>query len=537
MRSSVISDLKHHESDGRAQRYSLIGEEAADFENEVKIFYRDVSFTQQIEFFGALAFRSVFLAASNMGGILMNGLGLFIAERKGFPHDVASLGMSIFMINIFIYPLALAIIEKVGISCSRSFGKMKFDEMKESFLKGSFLLLLTVTAAFFGIVLNTRPILMFFNLDEVVATQAVFYIRSIYFFDCLLFVRELLLCFLLSQGIATGFASATLMNTLLAAPVTVYLAFYKDMGIVGWIIGRILFDILSVGMSILAVFRKNTIGNFRWVNVRCFLSGMGEFYCHTLYITLAIYMENIGYEMATILVAQTKDNLKISAFSQLVNLSYIMSTLGHGFAHVSRSRMNYMIGRMKHHQAKHLFSVVLVGMLFISLMLGLVLWEARGVISYLYNSQHTERQEALKHMLDWYSILVIGDLMYPYIFASSRTTHQSNLNAFLNAFFLIFTQAGIGYYLIQVKLNSSVSSLIVLQALLITVQVIMVVRILTIDWKLETNDKYMAERMILPYITSETEEEKRNELNMMLDEALKNENGGGKEKGISLTHK
>ena len=456
--------------------------ELLDFEKELNIFYRESSFIDKAVFFVKLVGPSLQIALSNLGSVLVNGFGLYIADRTGSACNITALGLSIFVISIMIYPLSSGINEKVGTSCSLAYGALQMDRMKVSLLKGLFLMTLTVTGVYLLLILQMQHILEWMNIDSNVATTTTTYLGYIFFFECTKFYRETVLSFMISQEIEGGFTLFSIFSLVLGIPTAGYLGLYRNMGVEGWIIGKGVYDLSNLILCVSSLAIKNKTGPIQGKHFPEILVGLKCYYFDVISYSITLYAESVGWELSTLFVAQTKNSKEIGAYSLLVNVAYVMWYIGNGFSCTSRSRLNFMIGRGKQVQAKKLFATVLVGIIFIYFILGTTVFFLKSRISELYSNNNPGVKSIFEDLLSVYSVVIVGDLLYSFIFTASRTTNQIGLNIFYDVILLICAHIGLGYYFMIVEKRTSTTALLILQILLISVHVLMIIRILSLDW-------------------------------------------------------
>ena len=453
--------------------------------------YFSIPIFTKIKLFLKLVVPSLLMAITHSGNTFLNTMGYYIAGKQNDTVITTAFGMTIFFNMISIYSLTQPIIEKVGISCAKSFGAKDFDGVKEHFLRGLIMFLIYTALLHSPIIIFADKIMLLFGLDPEVAEISADYQALLFPIDITRLLGEIVVTYMVSQGIESSFGVFTMTNSLIGMAVAYYFGLVKNMGVQGWMIGRATFDLLNV-FSILAVYALRMKGNkIRRANLSKAYTGLGQYFCDVVKYTIVLYSEVIGWEISTLLCAMTKDKNQIAAFSSIVNMIYIVWNIGNGFSNTARTRINYLLGQKKGKAAKNFFTIVLFGMITSAMVIGVAIYIGQEFIGELYASTTPEIKAYVISLAKLYAFLTTTDFLFAYMFTITRSTNLVIYNMFLDYVFLIGIHAAVSYSIIKfVQKGSCMTVLLCLDGSIYLIYVLLFAKLFSMDWdKIEFKDE------------------------------------------------
>ena len=187
-------------------------------DEDLKVFEEGSGFWTRLAFYPKLIIPSVMLGASNTGATLFNGFGLYIADRTGSSSEISALGLVIFVFASVVNPLVRGSSEKVAIACAQNYGQKDMAVMRENFLRGFYLVMLSSVLLFFVVVLPLEHLLAALQLDPAICKTAASYALILYPFECLRNFRMLFINYVFAQGLNLSHGSHTSIGLLFGLP-------------------------------------------------------------------------------------------------------------------------------------------------------------------------------------------------------------------------------------------------------------------------------------------------------------------------------
>jgi Na+-driven multidrug efflux pump len=444
-------------------------------------FFKIPLFTK-IKLFCNLIFPSCLLAITHSGNTFLNTMGFYIAGTEKNTTISTAFGLTVFFNMITVYSLTQPIIEKIGIACAKSFGAKDYEGVKEHFLRGIIMFFIFTALIYAPIVVFAEDLMIAIRIDPEVAETSADYQALLFPIDITRLLGEILVTYMVSQGIESSFGVFTMINSLIGMGVAYMFGVRRAMGVQGWMLGRAIFDLLNI-LSILGVYAMRMKGNkIKRANLRKAYTGLGQFFCDVVKYTIVLYSEVLGWEISTLLVAMTEDKNQIAAFSSIVNLAYIVWNIGNGFSNTARTRINYLLGQKKGSAAKNFFAIVLFGMIFFAISLGVIFYFGRETIGRVYASENFEIRSHVVSLLQIYGFLTIGDFLFAYMFTITRSTNQVLYNMFLDYVFLIGLHAVVSFYIVKYMHGNCRTVLMCVEGSLFVVYVFLFIKLFSMDW-------------------------------------------------------
>ena len=485
---------------GRSTVLNFMNQKAENIIKEIQVVdapLNQILFCKKVRIFTNLIIPSCLLAITHSGNSFLNTIGFYVAANTNDIGISTAFGLSIFLNNVTIYSLTQPIIEKIGISCAKCYGAKNYNGVKESFLRGIVFFLLYCIFLYIPIILTSKYILVWLGINHDVAERTAHYQSLLFPIDITRLIGEILVTYMVSQGIESSFGVFTMVNLVIAFPVAYYLGVQQEMGISGWMIARALFDALNI-LSILGVYffklksKKITKNNFKQA-----FTGLKQYFFDIAKYTGALYSEVLGWELSTILVTMTGSEPQIAAFTCNVNVAYLVYNLGNGFSNTARTRINYLLGQKKGRAAKNFFTIILTGLVIFGVFIGGLMLISREPIADFYAKSNEELREQLVRLLIWYGFLLNGDFLFAFMFTITRSTNQIVYNMIIDYTFLIFGHFLVSYYILKKMNGDCVTILIVLEASLFVVYFFLLFRLCTMNWdKIEVEEEEEIKQVI-----------------------------------------
>lgn len=453
-----------------------------------------IPFFTKIKLFCNLIFPSLLMAVTHSGNTFVNTMGFFIAGKQRYSEIQTAFGLTIFFNMISIFSLSQPIIEKVGISCAKSYGAKDYEAVKEHFLRGIIMFLIYTALIHSPIIIFAENLMLTLDIDPDVAQLSAEYQALLFPIDITRLLGEIVVTYMVSQGIESSFGFFTMINSSIGIAVSYYFGIQKDMGVYGWMIGRATFDVMNL-LSILGVYAMRMKGEkITRANLAKSFTGLGQYFCDVLKFTVVLYSEVLGWEISTLICAMTKDKDQIAAFSSIVNLAYIVWNIGNGFSNTARTRINYLLGQKKGNAAKNFFTITLFGMITFALFIGATIYFGREYVGNLYSSENLSIKVHVVSLARLYAFLTTADFLFAFMFTITRSTNQVIFNMILDYVFLIGFHAVVSYSILKYFKGSCLTVLMCLEGSIFLVYVFLFTRLFSMDWtKVEFKDEDDAE--------------------------------------------
>ena len=466
---------------------STLNQDAEKILKEIRVMdqpFNKIDFITKAKVFMGLILPSLLLAVAHSGNIFINTFGFYIAGTSGSAVISSAYGLTIFLDTVWVYSFTQPIIEKIGISCAVCYGAKDFNGVRENFIRGFVLFTLYTIFLFTPFILCVDQILEFIGISSDVAEKTGYYQLLLFPIDITRLIGELMVSFLISQGVEASFGYFTFLSLMMGMVVSWWFGIEKDMGVEGFIIGRAVFDGLNVFFIILVYLYKVKGPGIKLANIRNSFKGMWKWFLDVLQFTIVLYSEFFGFEISTLMCTLTHDDVQIAAYTSIINICYLVWSFGNGFSNTSRTRVNYLLGQKKGDAAKNFFIITFYGMFLLGLLIGLGLYFSRFWIADVYANENEDINKSLVRLLGTYAFFTLGDLFFSFMFTIARSTNQVCLNMCLDYLILVGAQTGISYYLITKKGGGNTTALIVMESCLIITFVILLGRFFTMDWNL-----------------------------------------------------
>ncbi len=502
----------------RSSMLSVRNEDAEQILRDIQIVdtdFKKIPFWKKVTLFTKLIIPSLLLAVTHSGNNFLNTMGFHVADDS---HDIiisTSFGLSVFFNNVTVYSMTQPIIEKVGISCAKSFGARDSNGVKEHFIRGLVFFSIYTCVVYAPIIIFAENILLLVGIQPQIAKKTAHYQALLFPIDITRLLGEILVTYMVSQGIESSFGLFTMASLIVGFISAYYLGIHKEMGIDGWMISRGIFDTLNF-LCILGVYIfKLKTKRMTLKNLERGFTGLGQFFCDVMKYTAVLYSEVLGWEFSTIVVTMTDSDAQIAAFTSVINMAYLVWNAGNGFSNTARTRINYLLGQGKGRAARNFFALTLIGMCIFASFISIGVFFGRSLIADIYASKNLEIRDELYKLLLVFSFFLIADFLFGFMFTISRSTNQICLNMCLDYLILIFGQLGINYYMVNYKNGNCQTVLVVLDLSLLLIYVLLGIRFFSMDWNTidfeqeeeDTAQPIQNENLLIPLSTGEKHHE------------------------------
>ena len=441
-----------------------------------------IPFWKKASLFTKLIGPSLLLAITHSGNTVVNTIGFFVADKSGSEVTSTAFGLTILINTVTFFSLSVPIIEKVGIACAVSYGAGDLTAVREHFYRGLIIFFLYVAFVFLPIVIFVKQILEAIGISPDVAKEATHYQALLFPIDITRLFGEILVTYMVSQGVEASFGYLTAVSLTIGFGSSYYFGVYKEQYVEGYIIGKAIYEFFNILFICIMFFVKIKGPRFSAKELRSSLRGICSWFRDVLTYTVALYSEFFGYEISTLICTLTDDNVQIAAYTSVVNLAYLVWAVGNGFSNTARTRINYLLGQNKGEAAKVFFYVTTVGMTVFGLFIGGLLFLMNGYVAKIYSNTNVAINGQLVKLIKLYSVLTLGDFFFAYMFTIARSTNQICLNMCLDYLILVFGQFALSYYLVEYKGGNCLTCLGVMEAMLLIIYVILVLRFVMMDW-------------------------------------------------------
>ena len=444
---------------------------------------KSVSWTRLLGLFGGLTRSAFWLALSQSGNTIINTLGFYIASQTGDVKVQSAFGLTIFFTIVSILSIVEPISEKIGVSCALSSGAGNYEATKANFLRGVVMFVFYVGLIFVPIILYSEEIYKMLGFEPETSLLCSQIQTKLFPMDLMRLTGSILLTYLISQGIETSFGLYVMANLVCGLAISYFLGIYHEMGLNGWMIGRLWFDMANLAMFIHGYFFRLSSQVRGLPNVQDIAEEFKEYLSDIGKFTIGLYGEIAGWEFAAFMTTLTKDYNQIAAHTAFINIAYFVYNIGLGFSSAARTRMNFLLGRNHPLAAKNFFIVVLFGLIASAAILGGFIYLFKEFIADFYSADTPKAREYLISLLSIYVFMLPADFLYSYMFTAARTTRQLFLNNVLNVSILCVGQFLVSYYLITRLHASCVEVVVVLYFCIFLIFGVLLWRFVEIKWE------------------------------------------------------
>ena len=454
-----------------------------EYGTELEFLQNNPTIAQKAKYFLGLILPSCFIGLSHCGSSMMNLMGFFIVSRSGDEREISAFGLTVVYNMMTAYILAQPVIELTAIHSSAAFGAKNYHLMKTHFLRGLICFLILILVLFLPAALYSDSVLELIGTDPVISARTRLVLLKLFFFDMVRLLSELLIGYMASQGMETGFGTLTLTTMSLALPTAYYTGIHRQMGIDGLIIGRAVLELSKFSILAFTYCIKIPNNGFNFRQLKMITEGLGNFVTELLQFTVGMYTEYVGYEICCFFVIRLKDPVQIAALTSVSNAAFVISNFGYGFATTIRSRVSFLLGRKELEKGKEFLKLAIFGVVVFTCCFSILLFLFRWAIIDLYCSDNPEIARYFEQLLKLYCITIYYSTFYNIAFSVSRALKQVNLLILLDVCIIIVLQSLVASVALAWFSPSCVTFMAIKDLSIFAVEAAMLVRIHVMDWE------------------------------------------------------
>ena len=394
----------------------------------------------------SLVKESLFVAFSTLGSHAITSAGFILLNMTGNSEGQAHLGI-VFSYNlIFFYGFFLSLVDKLGIDLSLNYGAGDHEATKRSLNQGIY----TAVLAFLGLTVPSfafgKYVLMFAGIEEDEAISCGEILIWLLLPDMLECTSDLIRTFCMAQGQEAIFGPTFLIAVIVSVVCAYILIVQWGLGVIGWVMSKVIFEGICLCISLWVMQTrtpKSTRGILPFSKVK---KGFKYFFYESLKFAVGSYSEFIGYEVASLFVYRTNNQIQIAGYSQAINISSLVYSIGESVAVICRTRMNLLIGKGLNRTSKNFFMFFIFGIFLFGGCLGGGFFILRPFVVSLFTSSDQNLSKLFDSLMKIYSFAMPFELTLPTAFMGIKTIGSINYLLFLNAFLLIVVNIGSCYY-------------------------------------------------------------------------------------------
>ena len=352
------------------------------------------------------SFALVLSMAANVFIILINFIYI------GFLEDeliLASFGLGVSYIFFMFLSINLSSFEVLGIYASRNYGALDYKKCSNNLYQGFFLCMFYIL--FYCMTfLFSEYILLAIRVDPINASLTSYMLKFALPGCILQAINDQFKAFAMSQGITVIFGAANLIAIIVNVVCGYIFVINLGYGVLGFGICKIIMEIIN---SIVIVFIMVTQVNretFQKFDKTLFFSDLKDYLKNGQFIAIGCYVEIFCFEINTWMASLTYNQIQISAFVSLVNVSCMHYVTGLGISNALRTNVANLIGQNKQIQAKNLSWFYQFCIFIFAFVEMIVLFTCRGYLAAVYTPQK-DVSIVLQENIAIYSICCIPELL------------------------------------------------------------------------------------------------------------------------------
>ena len=392
--------------------------------------------------------EAIVLAFSTLGSQVIASSGFILLNYTEDSADQSFLGIAFSYNLVFYYGFFLSLVDKLGIELSVSFGSKNYHLTKKAFNQGIYSALIVFCGFTVPTFLLAKWFLMLIGVKESEAEGCQNILYWLLIPDAIECAGDLLRTFCMAQGHEALFGHASIVSMLVSIGAGYLFVIKYKLGVFGWLLSRTIYEFLCFTVAVWAMVRmthRKTWGLLPWKVVR---QGFLSFFWESLKFAVGSYAEFIGYEITSIFVYRSNNQVQIAGYSEALNISSLVYSSGESFAVICRTRMNLLIGKGLKQTSKNFYIFFVIGTSLFAAVLGVCFYFSRSVFVDLFTSSNPELSRLFNTLLEIYSLNFVFELTITTSFMGLKTIGRINYLLALNLVLLIIVNSG-GCYLLS----------------------------------------------------------------------------------------
>ena len=416
-------------------------------------------------------------------------IGLMMMNFVGDTEVQAAFGLVGTFFSLFFYSLIVPLQDKAGIEISRFIGEGDFKKVRKVFLQclvASLLFVVFITAPIF---FTSDKILNSIQLPSNVVDRAkpVLQILIISCFAKAVNLPIQTLCF--SQNIEQDYASGYAVSLLLASVSSYLLVFKAGLGVYGWLLGSMIFDLVTFALNLKILLNDADPRSWGKVSFEEFRSDFFSFCFSSLQFSLSSYTEFIGYEVTYYFIYRNPNTEETAAVVIMLNMSIFTFCFSESLATVFRTKLNALIGMRKFKQARRFFVLFCASTGLLSLVYSLAVFLLRPFLTYILASSTPSLKLNFGLISNAYCFFCIIELMLLTATMVPKSLGKVAMVTALNVLLLVLVNSALNYLITAVLHLKVIVNLISMYSIMALIAVICLSYGLKASWRPETTEE------------------------------------------------
>ena len=416
-----------------------------------------------------------------VGTTFVTMCGYFFLNQIGDPTHQASFGISNSYYLVFFTALNLAVVDKVGIALSVTYGRKEFARLRLVFTQGLLAIGTFITLVSFPLLAFSGAVLRSIGIADANADICQDMLRSMCFVLLLQCASDTLRTYCMAQGQEHYFGRAAVPNLVLCFFTSYLFMVVFDMQINGWIISKAIYEFVFLAVGLWVYFKKTEPEGRGLVNLSEALEEYAQFFGSTVKMAMGNYAEFLGFEIATYFVARTKDQNQIAAYTAILNLSGVFYCIGISYAVIVRTRINILIGMRLGDTAKNYFKFAYLSSIFTGVLLSLVALPNRSFVSLIYASSTPEMKDWFMSLSLIYFMFLPCEVSFYSALIGIKTTNQLSFLIAINCVSILAANTVLQMIAFHFE-GKAQSTLLIVMCCLLSINISCSWKALTRDW-------------------------------------------------------
>ena len=364
-------------------------------------------------------------------------LGFYFLKGYNDAALEASLGLYTSFMNFFCLSVAVSLGEKLGVCASEAYGAQRYDKLKK-YLKLSVVSGVLFFVAFMLPLSIISPYLLnLMRLEELVVTTTTSMLRLSIPIMITTVSGEIIKTFGYSQGIEAPFGYTNTVTLVLTTPLMYYLMVVQGYGCNGFVITKIVNEILNILVYFVIVHIKCKPETIGWDSeTPIFTPELKEYTIDCVKYIISFYFDWFTFEMNTIFAMSIGDTNALAAFTIWVNIAGFMFYAGMGISNVLRTRLNAFIGMGLNKAAERFYWWFIIMNQILTTILRVFTWFLRFWLISIYTENQKVADPLLK-IMEVYIVLAVMELNFNTVMVGIRSIGRVDFVIKLNLVFAL----------------------------------------------------------------------------------------------------
>ena len=351
--------------------------------------------------------------ASVIGQPLMQTAGYIFLNN--FPLlEQASFGIFLSFLGTFYLSINMPVHDRIGLAISRALGEKDYAKCRKFISQG----LLTV------ILLNLMTLPLMYYADKVlyflgIAEANAIRVRevSVPLIPVLIILdaAEIIKTFCTALGDDTKFGYIGIPNAIIAFFTMHYFMVAKNLGILGWVYSRGIYECINLATSI-TVFIQETHPEARGLaGLFTTIDGFYSFFRESFFFACVSYIEYFATQVTYYFVTLSQNNVTVSVYNVISNFRTLFGLFGVSLCSAVKTQMAILIGQSKAKVALNIFIFYTVAIFLSGFGFSLLLIFGRAWIIRLFAgvAASSNTQNTFTFFIYMYAACVPCELTYP----------------------------------------------------------------------------------------------------------------------------